>query len=125
MTDALFFDTVDAFTVLKDTWVPYSDAGYEHFSPQGHAFFAFVVAHELIGSGLVPFGKSGSGVAPPRLIPRAKNPAPPKPAHPQSWIWPPSPAAAAAAGAVAGFLAALAIRRAGSSRRSREPNPPR
>jgi hypothetical protein len=55
-----FLDTVDAFATVKDSWFPYSEpGGYEHWTPQGHAFFAYVVAHELLASGLVPYQKGG------------------------------------------------------------------
>ena len=84
-TGAAFLDTLDAFTTLKDTWQPYSEPGYEHFSPQGHDFFGFVVAHELLASGLVPF-KTGGAVRMKAVEPPPPHPAP-TPAPDFQLVW--------------------------------------
>ncbi len=58
-----WLDLLDAFVALRDTWYPYSEGtGYDHFTPQGHAFFAFVTGHELLGSGWVPFRRDAATV---------------------------------------------------------------
>jgi hypothetical protein len=40
---------------LRESWYPLSEAsGNDHFTPGGHAFFAFLLSHELLKNGWVP-----------------------------------------------------------------------
>lgn len=97
-----WLDLLDPFVVLKDTWFPYAEGwGYDHFSPQGHAFFAFVAGHELVRIGLVPF--RGVVALPPRATP---GPASVVPTELRPRYSVPLAAIVAAAGVLIGFLAA-------------------
>lgn len=115
MTGSAFLDTVGAFTALKDTWGPYSEPGYEHFSPQGHAFFGFVVAHELLASGLVPYKKGGAVrmkvVEAPKPAAQPPSPSPMKRLRLDDWKF---PAALASGGLLVGIGIGLLIRRRNS-----------
>ncbi|HEY2796770.1 MAG TPA: hypothetical protein VGK26_02670 [Thermoanaerobaculia bacterium] len=60
-----YLDLTDLFTALRESWYPLSEAnGNDHFTPGGHAFFAFLLSHELLKNGFVP------------MTPAAVNPKP-------------------------------------------------
>ncbi len=102
-----WLDLLDPFVVLRDTWFPFAEGwGYDHFTPQGHGFFAFVIGHELVRSGLAPF----RGVAP---LPARPRPGPAALVAPELRRRYDLPLAAiiAAAGVLIGFLAARILLR--------------
>jgi hypothetical protein len=59
---AEYLDLTDLFVALSESWAPLSEgSGNDHFTPGGHSFFAFLLAHELLRNGWVPMaGAAGS-----------------------------------------------------------------
>ena len=51
-----WLDLLDPLTAVLDTWQPVTEQpGSAHWTPRGHMLLAFVLAHELIGRGVIPF----------------------------------------------------------------------
>jgi hypothetical protein len=49
-------DLVGPLTVLKETWFPLQETeNSDHFTTRGHSLVAFVLAHELIHNGVIPW----------------------------------------------------------------------
>jgi hypothetical protein len=49
-------DLMDPIVALRETYFPLSDVvSFAHFTVQGHEFIAFLLAHELVRQGIVPF----------------------------------------------------------------------
>jgi hypothetical protein len=74
-----YLDLTDLFTALRESWYPLSEAdGNDHFTPGGHAFFAFLLSHELIKNGWVPMTAPAAEPAPKRksAAPAAAKPKP-------------------------------------------------
>jgi hypothetical protein len=62
-----YLDLTDLFTALRESWYPLSEAdGNDHFTPGGHAFFAFLLSHELVRNGWVPMTNAAAEPAPKR-----------------------------------------------------------
>ena len=60
-------DLTDLFTALRESWYPLSEAeANDHFTPGGHAFFAFLLSHELVRNGWVPMTAPAAEPAPQR-----------------------------------------------------------
>jgi hypothetical protein len=60
-----YLDLTDLFTALRESWYPLSEAtGNDHFTPGGHAFFAFLLSHELLKNGFVPMPPAAKPVTP-------------------------------------------------------------
>lgn len=58
---AEYLDLSAPFVTLRESWYPMSQAGgTDHFTPDGHAFMAFLLTHELLRNGLVPARAPGS-----------------------------------------------------------------
>lgn len=56
-----WLDLLDPLIAVSDSWYPMSETpGALHFDRNGHAVFAFVLAHELIRKGVVPLGTPAS-----------------------------------------------------------------
>ncbi|HEY1252388.1 MAG TPA: hypothetical protein VGH97_14495 [Thermoanaerobaculia bacterium] len=57
-----YLDLTDLFTALRESWYPLSEAtSNDHFTPGGHAFFAFLLSHELLRNGWVPMNAGAAG----------------------------------------------------------------
>ncbi len=51
-----WLDLLDPLTAVLDSWQPVTEQpGSAHWTSRGHMLLAFVLAHELIGRGVVPF----------------------------------------------------------------------
>lgn len=51
-----FLDLAEPMFALRDTYYPLTEEyGFDHFTVHGHAFVAFLLAHELVRRELVPF----------------------------------------------------------------------
>jgi len=62
-----YLDLTDLFTALRESWYPLSEAeANDHFTPGGHAFFAFLLSHELVRNGWVPMTAPAAEPAPQR-----------------------------------------------------------
>lgn len=65
-----WLDLVAPLVAVADTWYPMWDQpGVWHFNENGHMVFAFVLAHELVGRGIIPFARpKASGWALPAAL---------------------------------------------------------
>jgi hypothetical protein len=74
-----YLDLTDEFAALRESWYPLSEAnGNDHFTPGGHAFFAFLLSHELVKSGIVPMTPTAPAAMPaPKAKPKAAQPSTP------------------------------------------------